>query len=603
MAELKNRSIELRTDDLSADVIPCVISSEAPVDRGNYIEVLSHDASDIDLSRAPLPLVVQHKTDMLNIGVIEDLTIAGGKLRGNARFGTSELALQILADVKAGIIRSLSVGYQLTKELAHVGQVIKFAWAPYEVSVVGIPADSAAGFNRSYSKGNTQMQNTQNTQDENTQQSRSQRRSEYRAVEAERERAREITAMGNQFARFGSQEIVSRAMQEDWSVEETRSAIMDRIGSGSKNPMGAGGYGDATSSIGMDKRDIGKYSIMRAIRALTDPSARSEAGFEIECSKAVEKQLGRHSRGLFIPAEVLMNKRDMTVGSASAGGNTVATDILAASFIDILRNRSEVLNLGATTLTGLVGNVAIPRQTGSANAYWVSEGGAATESALAFDQVTMTPKSITGYVDISRKLMLQSSLDIEGLVRADLAAQLATAIDLAAINGSGSSPEPRGILNTSGIGSVIGGTNGAAPTWEHIVDLESAVAIANADTGSLGYMTNAKVRGKLLKTEKASSTGQFVWADGANPLRGYRAAVSNQVPSNLTKGTASEVCSAIIFGNFADLLIGLWGGLDMMVDPYTLGKEGATRVIAYQDIDIAIRHPESFAVMEDALTS
>lgn len=602
MAELKNRSIELRTDDLNAEVIPCVISSDAPVDRGNYIEVLSHEANDIDLSRAPLPLVVQHKTDMLNIGVIEDLTIAGGKLRGNARFGTSELALQILADVKAGIIRSLSVGYQLTKELAHVGQVIKFAWAPYEVSVVGVPADAAAGFNRSYSKGNTQMQNTQNNQDDNNQQSRSQRRSEYRAIEAERERAREITAMGNQFARYGAQEIVSRAMQEDWTTEETRSAIMARIGSGSP-AMGSGGYGDATSGIGMDKRDIGKYSIMRAIRALTDPSARSEAGFEIECSKAVEKQLGRHSRGLFIPAEVLMNKRDMTVGTASGGGNTVATDILAASFIDILRNRSEVLNLGATTLTGLVGNVAIPRQTGSANAYWVSEGGAATESALAFDQVTMTPKSITGYVDISRKLMLQSSLDIEGLVRADLAAQLATAIDLAAINGSGSSPEPRGILNTSGIGSVIGGTNGAAPTWAHIVDLESAVAIANADTGSLGYMTNAKVRGKLLKTEKASSTGQFVWADGPNPLRGYRAAVSNQVPSNLTKGTASEVCSAIIFGNFADLLIGLWGGLDMMVDPYTLGKEGATRVIAYQDIDIAIRHPESFAVMEDVLTS
>lgn len=603
MAELKNRSIELRAADLSADAIPCVISSEAPVDRGNYIEVLSHDANDIDLSRAPLPLVVQHKTDMLNIGVIEDLTIAGGKLRGNARFGTSELALQILADVKAGIIRSLSVGYQLTKELAHVGQVIKFAWTPYEVSVVGVPADAAAGFNRSYSKGNTQMQNTQNTQDDNNQQSRSQRRSEYRAIEAERERAREITAMGNQFARYGAQEIASRAIQEDWSVEETRSAIMDRINMGSNKPLAGGDFGGFANGIGMDQRDIGKYSIMRAIRALTDPSARSDAGFEIECSRAVEKQLGRHSRGLFIPAEVLMNKRDMTVASSSGGGNTVATNVLAASFIDILRNRSEVLNMGATTLTGLVGNVAIPRQTGSSNAYWVSEGGSATESALAFDQVTMTPKSITGYVDISRKLMLQSSLDIEGLVRTDLATQLATAIDLAAINGSGSSPEPRGILNTSGIGSVIGGTNGAAPTWEHIVDLESAVAIANADTGSLGYMTNAKVRGKLLKTEKASSTGQFVWADGLNPLRGYRAAVSNQVPSNLTKGTASEVCSAIIFGNFADLLIGLWGGLDMMVDPYTLGKEGATRVIAFQDIDIAIRHPESFAVMKDALTS
>lgn len=603
MAELKTRSIELRADQQSADVIPCVISSEAPVDRGDYIEVLSHEASDIDTSRAPLPLVVQHKTDMLNVGVIEDLSIQDGKLRGSARFGSSELARQILADVKAGIIRSLSVGYQLTQVLAHSGRVKKFAWAPYEVSVVGVPADAAAGFYRSYSKGHIQMENIQQNQDDNNQQSRSQRRAESRAVEAERERVREITAMGSQFARFGAQEISTRALQEDWSVEETRSAIMERMNKGSINPLENGNFGEFANGIGMDKRDIAKYSIMRAIRALTDPSARSEAGFEIECSKAVEKQLGRHSRGLFIPAEVLLNKRDMTVGSASAGGNTVATNVLAGSFIDILRNRSEVLNMGATTLTGLVGNVAIPRKTGSSNAYWVSEGGSATESALAFDQVTMSPKSITGYVDISRKLMLQSSLDIEGLVRADLATQLATAIDLAAINGSGTNPEPRGILNTNGIGSVVGGTNGAAPTWDHIVDLESAVAIANADIGSLGFMTNAKVRGKLLKTEKSTATGQYVWADGANPLRGYRAAVSNQVPSNLTKGTASEVCSAIIFGNFADLLIGLWGGLDMMVDPYTLGKEGATRVIAFQDIDIAIRHPESFAVMKDVLTA
>lgn len=602
MAELKTRSIELRADDDNSDVIPCVISSEAPVDRGDYIEVLSHDALDIDTTRAPLPLVVQHKTDMLNVGVIENLEIKGGKLRGNARFGSSELARQILADVKSGIIRSLSVGYQLTKELAHVGRTIKFAWAPYEVSVVGVPADAAAGFYRSFNKGINQMQNTQTNQDDTNQQSRSQRRAEIRAVEADRERVREINAMGEHFARFGAQEIASRAIQEDWSVEETRSMIMDRINSG-QNKSFTGDFGGFANGIGMDKRDIGKYSIMRAIRALTDPSARSDAGFEIECSRAVEKQLGRHSRGLFIPAEVLMNKRDMTVASATGGGNTVATNVLAGSFIDILRNRSEVLNLGATTLTGLVGNVAIPRQTGSSNAYWVSEGGSATESALAFDQVTMSPKSITGYVDISRKLMLQSSLDIEGLVRTDLAAQLATAIDLAAINGSGTNPEPRGILNTSGIGSVVGGDNGAAPTWDHIVDLESTLAIANADSGSLGYLTNAKVRGKLLKTEKTASTGQYVWADGSNPLRGYRAAVSNQVPSNLSKGTSSEVCSAIIFGNFSDLIIGLWGGLDMMVDPYTFGKEGATRVIAFQDIDIAIRHPTSFAVMRDVLTS
>lgn len=603
MADLIKRSVELSLSDSDAEEIPCVISSEAPVDRGDYIEVLSHDARDVDLSRAPLPLVVQHKTDMLNIGVIEITQIENGKLRGIARFGSSDLARQILKDVKDGILRSLSVGYQLTQKITESGRIQKFAWAPYEVSVVGVPADSSAGFYRSFHKGNLNMQNQQNNQD-NDQQTRSQRRAESRALDAERDRVREIVAIGKNFSAYGAQDIASRALQEDWSVEETRSAVMEKMDRSKSTAVSNGGFGDTNRSIGMDHRDISKYSLMRAIRAMADPAAREEAGFEIECSKAVEKQLGRHSRGLFIPAEVLLNKRDMTVGTNAAGGYTVQTNVLSGSFIDILRNRSEVLSMGATTLTGLVGNVAIPRKTGSSSAYWVNEGGSATESALSFDQITMSPKSVTGYVDISRKLMLQSSSDIEGLVRADLAAQLAEAIDLAAINGSGSNPEPRGILNTSGIGAVIGGTNGAAPTWEHIVDLESAVAIANADTGALGYMTNAKVRGKLLKTEKSTGgNAQYVWSDGANPLRGYRAAVTNQVPGDLTKGTAEGVCSAIIFGNFADLLIGLWGGLDMMVDPYTLGKEGATRVIAFQDIDIAIRHPQSFAVMKDALTT
>ena len=189
-------------------------------------------------------------------------------------------------------------------------------------------------------------------------------------------------------------------------------------------------------------------------------------------------------------------------------------------------------------------------------------------------------------------------MDIENFIRTDLASTLAIAIDLAAIHGSGSSNQPTGILATTGIGSVVGGTNGIAPTYAHIVGLETQVAQDNADVGSLAYLTNSKVRGKLLQTEKASDTAQFVWQDN-NSMRGYNAAVSNQVSSTLTKGNQS-LSSAIIFGNWNDLIIGMWGGLDIAVDSSTGSSSGTVRVVALQDVDIAVRHAQSFAAMLDA---
>lgn len=142
-----------------------------------------------------------------------------------------------------------------------------------------------------------------------------------------------------------------------------------------------------------------------------------------------------------------------------------------------------------------------------------------------------------------------------------------------------------------------------APTWAHIVGLESDIAANNADVGTLGYLTNAKVRGKLKVTQKfASTNGMPIWADGNTPLNGYAAHVTNAVPSNLTKGNQS-LSSAIIFGNFADLLIGLWGATDILVDPYTGGAAGTVRVRVLQSCDVALRHIESFSTMEDALTA
>jgi HK97 family phage major capsid protein len=593
MPDFQTRAIEFRAADADGDAIPCTLSSEAPVDRGDYLEVLSHRPGDIDLTRAPLPLIVQHNSDQLNVGVVENVRIEGKTLKGVARFGSGEIAQQILTDVKNGIVRNLSVGYQLLQNLSEAARQIRFSWMPYECSVVSVPADSNAGFYRSNSfpKGK-QMS------DLNTQQQDHLTRSQRRAAASDMEVAHpveEIIAIGQLHAARGGEKLAADFIRSgNRDVDAFKDVLLNHR---SMAPI------PALAAIGMTQKEARNFSILRAVRALSDPNYRDQAGFEIEASRAVARQLGRDPRGLFIPSEVL--QRDMTVGTAGYGGHTVATNLLASSFIDLLRERSSVMAMGARVLDGLVGNVAVPRQTSGATAHWVAENGSATESMLGFDQVSLTPKSVTGFVDLSRKLLIQSSIDIEGLVRNDLAATLANAIDLAAIQGTGLSNQPLGILGTSGIGSVVGGTNGLAPTWAHIIELETDIVVANADIGALGYLTTPQVRGKLLQTEKVSggTTGNFVWADQPNPLRGYRAAVSSNVPSNLTKGTASGVCSAIVFGNWNDLLIGMWGTLDLMVDPYTHSSSGAVRVVAFQDVDIGVRHPESFSAMLDALTS
>lgn len=369
----------------------------------------------------------------------------------------------------------------------------------------------------------------------------------------------------------------------------------------------AAAAGAAPTAVGMSQRDLSSYSLTRAIATMATPGS-PRAGIEFEISDEIAKRTGKPARGLYVPFEVQRagarpgaERRDLTVGTATAGGHMVATNLEPGSFIDLLRNRLIVREAGATMLSGLVGSVAIPKQTGAATAYWVAENGAPTESQQTVGQVTMSPKTVGGFTDFSRLLLLQSTPSIDAMVQNDLARVLALAIDLAALHGTGSSNQPTGIASTAGIGSVAGGTNGLAPAWSHIITLETEVAQDNADIGALKYVSNAKVRGKLKQTEKASSTAQFVW--NGTEMNGYPALVSNQVSSTLTKGTSSGVCSAIFFGNWSDLIIGEWGTLDLLVNPYTGADAGTVRVHAFQSIDIAVRRAESFAAMLDALTT
>jgi HK97 family phage major capsid protein len=646
----RSASLTREAINKEARTVEIALASEEPYDRWWGREVLSLDRTAVRLGRLSSgthPLLVDHDTRD-QVGVIEKAWIGDDrKLRALVRFGKSARAEEIFQDVIDGIRSLVSVGYRIHEmKLARQadGQADEYLvtdWEPHEGSIVAVPADPTVGVGRD-AKAELQIRTLINrTKESNVDKTEDKqpaakaeptitvdvKREREQATTAERQRTRDIAALAAQFKRELDGNAAIEAGTPYEAFRETLFTGLEKSGVLKLAEPG---------EIGLSKKEVQQFRFTNLIAACLwpdDNTVRKVAGFEIECARAAadKRENVRADRaGAFtIPVDVLgsaldvrmedaeramqlllkrtmaggrVGQRDLLVGTPTAGGNLVATELLGSSFIDILVNAMKVMSMGTTILTDLQGNIAIPRATAGSTGYWVAENGGSTESQQAFDQVSLTPKTCGAFVDYSRRLLLQSSIAVEAFVRMDIARTLALLIDLAAINGSGASNQPRGILNTVGIGSVAGGTNGLAPTWDNVVDLESAVANTNALTGSLGYLTNTRVRGRLKRTQMfASTNGMPIWGlDGT--LNGYRSEVSNQVPNTLTKGTSSGVCSAILFGNWADLLIGMWGGLDMMVDPYTGAVAGTKRVVALQDVDVTVRYVSSFAAMADALT-
>jgi len=274
-------------------------------------------------------------------------------------------------------------------------------------------------------------------------------------------------------------------------------------------------------------------------------------------------------------------------------------------FLALIRNRMKVMEAGATLMAGLQGPVAFPNQNAAGTATWVAEnpGADVADSNMTLQQIALNPKSIQSSTSYSRQLLAQSVVDIDGLVRNDLATIIAIALDQAAINGPGTNA-PTGITITAGIGSVAGGTNGLTPTYANLVDLETQVTAASADLWPAAYLVHPTTRGSFKKAVPLSSTVNVpVWT-GSGPngeLNGYPAFSSSQVPNNLTKGTASGICLAIIFGAFSQVVIGDWGMMELIVDPYRLKKQGMIELTAFAMYGIAVKYPKAFAAMLDAL--
>lgn len=563
-------------------VLEFPFSSEYPVERYFGKEVLSHamDAAALERLNDGAPLLFNHDPDRV-LGVVERAWIDGEKKRGYAkvRFSRNKFAKEILDDVRDGILRGVSFGYSIDEMQERDGAMVATRWQPYEISVVSIPADPSVGVGRSLALPTIEESNAAADAASPIMDAPAPEMEVIRseAVKAERDRIAAITALGE---KHNMADLARELIDGGKSLAEAREAVLDKLGqSAMTQPIRSE---DITrNDIGLSKAETKRFSFIRALNYLANPgdaSARRAAEFEIEVGRAAAAQYERSSNGIVVPNEVL--RRDLTVDIPTAGGNLVADELLSGSFIDLLRNRLAFAQAGVTMLSGLQGNISIPRQTSAATAYWVGENVAPTESQQAIDQVNMTPKTVAAFVDYSRRLLLQSSIDVEGMIRNDLARVIALEIDRAAIYGTGSSNQPLGLTLTPGIGTE---TLTNAGTFVQLIAMETDVAVANADVGSLRYIMNATARGLLKSTSKAGNEAVFVWEN--NEVNGYPVIVSNQLQSN-----------DALFGDFSQMVMGMWSGLDLMVDPYAGATAGTVRVIAHQDLDVAVKQPAAFCL-------
>lgn len=594
-------------------------SSEYPVARYFGEEILSHERGAADLTRLNngAPLLFNHDPDRV-IGVVERGWIDEDKKRGyvSVRFSRNAFAQEILADVKDGVLRNVSFGYQIREmDQRSSGEFLATAWGVHEVSVVSIPADPTVGVGRALdaqpaAPAAPQTPETQPVVEMENTPDLSVVRAEAaaEAAKAERTRIAGITALTE---KHGMGDLGRQLIESGRSIDDARAAVLDKLDAKPVEPV---------KQIEMDQRDAAQYSITAGIRAaLTGDWTSREAGLVREMSQEVERSgLNKTTaRSFFVPFSAL--RATYVTSGATTGGNLVATDLMADEFIEALRNNSIMLGLGVRTMTGLVGNVAIPRRASVASTYYLgSEVTAITQSESTFDQVTLSPKNLAALSKYSRQTLLQGTPGIEQLVRRDITDGINLGIDLGVLNGSGSAGQPEGIMQTTGIGSVALGTNGGPITVESLVDLEEQVLIDNGalNRDNIAYVTNAKVLAELKKLRAGGSTtgdGTFLVNNqldalgrGATPtsVNGYPLYVTNQVPSNLTKGASSGVCSAMLMGDFSQAMVGFWGnGLEITVgedsDDFSKALTSVRGIVTY---DVAVRHPESFAAILDITT-
>ncbi len=610
-------------------------SSETPVDRWFGKEILDHSPGSVRLDffrSGRAPLLMYHDQRQV-VGVITEARLNGRRGMVKARFGRTAVANDALQNVDDDILKNTSVGYRVYRMVLEEtddqsGDTYRVNdWEPLENSLVGVPADRTVGVGRSEievrstsshvsspakpaanlevirmadgadAAAGTSADQTIQTRDAETRvEVGRQELDKNFAAEQEKRRQQSIRNLANVNS-VGDDTVqawIARGFTLDQVADDILAIHKER---GKTAPR-------SISALGLSDREAGNYSLCRAILAARDNDWR-KAGFELECHQGIADKTDRpqNAHTFYVPLEVQRRQsavnyarlaerfnqpqwagmqRDLNT-SFSTGGALVQTSVMG--FDEILRNISFAFRMGATRLTGLRDNVTIPRQSAAATAEWLtSETGAATESQPTFVQLAMTPKTVSAYTELSRKLLLQASIDVEGLVNADLAAVAALAVDVAVISGTGATGQPLGLDNVTGVGTVSGSSLGIAG----LIETQTDLATANVMPGRGGYVTTPAVAGLMIAEVLYANTASPAWVGNVwnGSILGFPAMSTNQVAS----GT-------MYFGAWENCVIGEWGVLEVDTNPYANFGAGIIGVRAMYSVDVAIRRPAAFTIV------
>lgn len=580
-------TIERKTVDAKARTVEVAFSSEIEVKRWFGIEILDHAPESVQLARLQNGgAVLMGHSHGDQVGVVESVRIDADRIgRAVIRFGKSARAEEIFQDVLDGIRKHISVGYQINEYKRTKGEgtspdvVRATKWTPYEISFVSIPADTSVGVGRSIGdaaeikpeietpkqEGKREMpEKNVVVKDEKDKIDLDKVRAE--AVKADRER---ISGIERAFAQTSNiPEAIKRdAIEKGLSEMEFRAAAFDALSV-------APGRTPDMKVEEMRKAEKKDFSLVRAIMAQVSGDW-TQAGFEREVSKELARENSIIGGGLMVPMSVFAERADMTTGAGLYGDTH-----MAGQFIDTLKAETQMGKLGARFLPGLVGSLSIPKKTGNAAFGFVAEKADAQTGDVPVGNINMAGKHIGGVVPLTFELMRQSSPAIEDIVRADMLEGMALAIDLAAFNADGTGNNPLGILNTIGIHTItVEDTTGKVPTWDEIVGMEAALEDVNALKGSLSYVMRPTIKSALKTAKKDAGSGEFIWK--GNEVNGYKAHSTTQMPVNSS-----------LFGNYSDVLIGMWGAVELI--PKRNEKTGGLDIGCHHMIDVGVRRAESF---------
>lgn len=621
--------------DEAARTVELAFSSEAMAEQWFGYEFLSHDADAVDLTRmnSGAAVLLYHQRDR-QVGVVVpgSARIDADRIgRCMVKFSRSQEGLDVFNDVLDGIRTKVSCGYRIL-QAEYVGEqndepIIRATkWEPYEVSFVSIPADNDVGVGRSANfveegqpgertrqaegsvlhvakpagepaaagadaqrsetvtneqgVGKVTMDPNENTQTQ-----------AGTAENAELARAREIIALGEllgdvdaarEFAGTGKTLADYRA-----SYAERRQAVQNAT---------------VISAVGMDKKDVKRYSLMGAVRAMINGDW-AKAGMEREISNEIAKRVGREvtATSFFVPYEVQREappssqagNQSVTLATppGPSGGYLVENELRPQDFVSLVRAGLVLRRLGARVLTGLVGDLTIPKQISGTAAYWVEEDEVAPASKAQFGILGLKFHTIAARTRVTRQMLLQSSIDVENLLKEDLASALSEGVDIAGLYGSGTDGQPRGLINITGPADIdpTGAGDPATTSWEDIVAFEGEIDDRNLLGGRLAYLSRASLRSRFkARLQNAAGAGGYITTVG-NQTNGYEHLTSSIVRAQ-----------DLFFGDWSQVIIGEWGVLEVKKDVDS-DDAGGHPIKAFYSVDIGFRRPESFAIQTDAL--